>query len=140
MANQIKSITNPKIRLEILSPDEVKSIHESTLKIIETVGVRFPSARALDIWNDHGASVDLEKMIVRASPDLIERALRTCPPEYTLCAREPEQDLPLDGNHVFLGTDGCGVEVLDLSTGSRRTSCLADVADIARLADAVEEI
>lgn len=140
MANQIKSITNPKIRLEILSPDEVKSIHESTLKIIETVGVRFPSVRALDIWNDHGASVDLEKMIVRASPDLIEGALRTCPPEYTLCARDPEQDLPLDGNHVFLGTDGCGVEVLDLNTGSRRMSCLADVADIARLADAVEEI
>ena len=50
------------------------------------------------------------------------------------------QDLPLDGNHVYLGTDGCGVEVIDLETGVRRISCLQDVAEISRLADATEEV
>ena len=79
-------------------------------------------------------------MIVRAKPHLIEDALKTCPPAYTLCARDPQQDCPMDGNHVFLGTDGCGVEVIDIHTGQRRTSVLQDVADIARVADATEEI
>lgn len=140
MTKAIKSITNPKLRLEILTPQEVQRIHDATLHIIENVGVRFPSPRALEIWAAHGASVDREKMIVRASPQLIEQALKKAPPVYSLCARDPSQDLPLDGNHVFVGTDGCGVEVIDIRDGHRRTSGLQDVADIARLADASEEV
>ncbi len=140
MSKKIKSITNPKLRLEILTPQEVKKIHNATLWIIENVGVRFPSRRALDIWASHGAEVDAEKMIVRAKPHLIEEALKKAPPAYSLAARDPRQDLPLDGNHVFVGTDGCGVEVIDIQTGQRRISCLQDVADIARIADATEEV
>jgi len=140
MPKNIKSITNPKLQLNILTPQEVEKIHSSTLWIIEKVGVRFPSKRALKIWADHGAEIDAEKMVVRAKPELIEKALKSCPPVYPLAARDPAQDLPLDGNHVFVGTDGCGVEVLDIQSGTRRTSCLQDVRDIARIADATEEI
>jgi trimethylamine---corrinoid protein Co-methyltransferase len=140
MSQKIKSITNPKLRLEVLTPAEVRRIHDATLNIIENVGVRFPSKRALDIWAAHGAAVDHDKMIVRVKPHLIEEALKKAPPAYALAARDPQQDLPLDGNHVFLGTDGCGVEVLDIHTGQRRTSCLQDVADIARVADRTEEV
>jgi trimethylamine--corrinoid protein Co-methyltransferase len=140
MSQPIKSITNPKLKLEILTRQEVQRIHTATLDVIENVGVRFPSERALEIWAAHGAQVDRESGIVKAPGHLIEDALKKAPPIYTLCARDPQQDLPLDGNHVFLGTDGCGVEVLDIHTGVRRTSCLQDVADIARIADALEEV
>ncbi len=104
------------------------------------MGVRFPSQRALEIWASHGAEVDRQKMIVRAKGELIEKALKACPPDYSLAARDQQQDLPLDGNHVFVGTDGCGVEVIDIQTGERRVSCLQDVRDIARIADATEEV
>lgn len=140
MSKPIKSITNPKLRLEVLTPQEVRKIHDATLHIIENVGVRFPSKRALEIWESHGAKVDYEKMIVKVKPALIEEALKKAPPVYPLAARDPSQDLPLDGNHVYLGTDGCGVEVIDIQTGQRRTSCLQDVIDIARIADATEEV
>src|SRR5512146_1450249 len=124
MPKTIKSITNPKLKLQILTPEEIQRLHEATLWIIEKTGVRFPSKRALEIWAEHGAEVDREKMVVRARPELIEAALKTCPPVYPLAARESQQDLSLDGNHVFVGTDGCGVEVIDLRTSQRRTSCL----------------
>ena len=140
MSKSIKSITNPKLKLQVLNQEEVRKIHEATLWIIENVGVKFPSARALAIWQDAGAEVDLDRMIVKARPALIESALEHCPPAYTLAARDPVQDLPLDGNHVYLGTDGCGVEVIDVETRELRTSRLQDVRDIARIADAVEEI
>ena len=140
MPKNIKSISDPKLKLEILTPAEVQKIHDSTLWIIEKVGVRFPSKNALEVWESHGAQVDRATNIVKAKPELIESALKTCPPVYPLAARDPEQDLLLDGNHVFLGTDGCGVEVIDIETGQRRTSRLQDVADISRLADATEEV
>ena len=136
----IKTISNPKLKLEILTTEDVQKIHNATLQIIEKVGVRFPSKRALDIWAANGAEVDYEKKIVRVKPQIIEDAIKKAPPAYKLAARDPQQDLQLDGNHVNLGTDGCGVEVLDINTGEKRTSCLQDVRDIARIADATEEV
>jgi trimethylamine--corrinoid protein Co-methyltransferase len=140
MPGKIHSVNNPRLKLSVLSPDEVRKIHNATLEVIETVGVRFPSEKALDVWEAHGAGVDRESQIVKAPGDLIEAALRQAPPAYALAARDPLQDLPLDGNHVFVGTDGCGVEVLDLYTGEKRRSCLQDVVEIARVADALEEV
>jgi trimethylamine--corrinoid protein Co-methyltransferase len=139
-SKNIKTISNPKLKLEVLTQDDVKKIHEATLQIIEKVGVRFPSKRALEIWEANGADVDYEKKIVRVKPQIIEDALKKAPPAYKLAARDPQQDLALDGNHVNLATDGCGVEILDINTGEKRTSCLQDVRDIARVADATEEV
>jgi trimethylamine---corrinoid protein Co-methyltransferase len=140
MTQPIHAITNPRIRLEVLSRADIERIHTASLEVIESTGVRFPSLKALDIWEAHGARVDRSTMIVRAPGQLIESALRQAPPAYVLAARDPAQDLPLDGNHVYLGTDGCGVEVIDLTSGERRRSALQDVVDIARLADALPEI
>ena len=58
MAGNIKSITNPRLGLSILGPEDVQRIHAATLDVIEAAGVRFPSKRALDIWEAHGATVD----------------------------------------------------------------------------------
>lgn len=140
MTGRINSIHDPRLSLNLLTLLDLQRLHLATLEIIDSVGVRFPSSKALDIWESCGAKVDRQTSIVKASPDLIESALKHAPPVYTLAARNPAQDLPLDGNHVYLATDGCGVEVLDLHTSQRRRSCLQDVADIARLADALEEI
>ena len=140
MSRNIKPITNPKLSLNILTPEEVQRIHTATLDVIENVGVRFPSKKALDIWESHGAKVDRDSLIVKAPGTLVEQALKSAPPAYALAARDPAQDLMLDGNHVFLGTDGCGVEILDIHSGERRRSCLQDVVEIARVADYQEEI
>ncbi|HYL40901.1 MAG TPA: trimethylamine methyltransferase family protein, partial [Candidatus Binatus sp.] len=136
----IDPIVDPRVRVEVLTPDEVRRIHDATLEVIESVGVRFPSARALDLWAAHGASVDRKTSVVRVPGEVIEDALRLAPPAYSLAARDPALDLPLDGRHVYAGTDGCGIEVLDLETGALRPSELRDVADIARLADALDEV
>jgi len=140
MATTIHPISNPGLTLGILDDEAVRRIHTTTLEVIESVGVRFPSEQALDIWEAHGASVDRESQIVRAPGHLIEEALRQAPPTYTLAARDPGQDLPLDGHHVYAGTDGCGVEVLDLETGERRRSSLRDVEQIARIVDSLDEV
>jgi len=140
MTGKIASVTNPKISLNVLSDDEVRQIHQATLDIIEGVGVRFPSSKALDILASHGAKVDKETMIARIPGHVMETYLAKAPSSYTLAAMEPAQDLPMDGNHSFLGTDGCGVEILDACTGERRRSTKQDISDIARVADKMEGI
>ena len=140
MSQKIKSISDPQIRLDILSERDVQMIHAATLEVIETVGVRFPSSRALEILSAHGAQVDLTKKVARIPAHVIESALSKAPPAYNLAALDPGLDLPLDGDHSYLATDGCGVEILDPFSGELRRSTKQDVADIARVADFMEEI
>lgn len=140
MSGEIKAISNPRLQLEVLDGEQVQRIHEATLQVIAETGVRFPSQRALAIWADHGAAIDWQRQVVRAPGQLIEEALARAPATFMLAARDPQQDLPLDGNHVYAGTDGCGVEIIDLESGERRRSRLQDVAEIARVADYVPEV
>lgn len=140
MSSAIKSVSDPKLKLEVLSVEDIHRIHDATLTVIEKTGVRFPSSRALDIWEEHGATVDRERQVVKAPRTLIEKALSTAPAKYTLAARSNQQNLDLDGNHVYVGTDGCGVEVIDLYTGKRRGSTLQDVTDIAIVSDYLPEV
>ncbi len=140
MSEPIQSIHDPAFRIDVLSRSDIEQIHAATLEIIETAGVKFPLPEALDILAANGASVDRETSIARIPAAVVEDALKSAPPTYTLAARNPARDLPLDGNHVFLGTDGCGVQVQDAFTGELHTSTKKDVADCARTADALEEI
>jgi trimethylamine--corrinoid protein Co-methyltransferase len=141
VSQHILPVDTNHLRLKILSPDEVQRIHEATLDLIESVGLRFPSERALEILNEHGATIDHEKQIACIPGHVIEEALGKAPTEYTLCAREnPGLDLPLDGRHAYLAVDGTGVEVLDPYTGEKRVSTKADVANAMRVADYMEEI
>src|SRR5574341_352101 len=136
----IAGIENPKISLNILDQAEVRRIHTATLEVIESIGLRFPLARALDILQAYGAAVDRDSSIAKIPGHMIESALAKAPPVYILAACQPSLDLPLDGRHSYLGTDGCGVEVIDAFTGDKHRSNLQDVSDAARVADCLEAI
>ena len=136
----ISPIEHPRLRLEVLSDDDVQRIHQASLEVIETVGVRFPSEWALNILEEAGAMVDRESQIARLPGQIIEEALAKAPPSYVLCARDPALDLPLDGEHSYLSTDGCALEVIDLETGERRRSTRQDVAESALVADYLPQI
>jgi len=140
MLQKIAGISNPKISLNILSDEEVRQIHTATLDVIETVGVRFPSQKALDIFAAHGAEIDRDTKIVKIPGAIVEEYMAKAPPTYALAGMDPQLDLPLDGNHSFLGTDGCGVEIIDAFTGEKRRSTKKDISDIARLSDKLEAI
>lgn len=140
MQEHIKSITNPQLGLNILSAEDIHKIHTATLDVIESVGVKFPSQKVLDLWHEHGASVERDTSVVKIPGEKIEEALKHAPPVFTLAARDDARDLPLDGNHVFVGTDGCGVEIIDIHTSKLRRSCLKDVEDIARVADDLDQV
>ena len=140
MTQKIKSITDPKLSLNILTQEEIQQIHAATLNIIETVGIRFPSNKALEILANHGALVDEARMIARIPSRIMEEYLALMPPTYTLAALDPELDLSLDGNHSHLGTDGCGVEIIDAFSGERRRTTKKDVSDVSRVADYLDAI
>jgi trimethylamine--corrinoid protein Co-methyltransferase len=140
MPDKVKSISSPKISLSILDDREIQQIHEATLDVIESVGVCFPSSKALDVLEDHGASVDRNSMIARIPGAVVEEHIKNAPAQFTLAGTDPELDLPMDGNHSYLGTDGCGVEILDIVTGKKRRTNKRDLIDVSRVVDFIDGI
>ena len=130
----------PKVTLDVLSVDEIKAIQSATHHLLENVGVRFPSDRALQIFAENGAQVDMQSQVVRLPSDLVAKAVEHAPRSYELTGRAKGTNLVLDGSRSYFGTDGVGVETLDFLTGVSRSSRKEDVAKMARVADALSSI
>jgi trimethylamine--corrinoid protein Co-methyltransferase len=122
-------------KLRLLDDTQLDSLREATLKILEDVGVRFASEKALDILAANGAAVDRDSKIVKFPRDLVMRAMSSVPRYFTLGARDPQFDLPLQDGVSYFTNDGCGHNVVDFETGERRASTKADVAMMARIND-----
>ena len=129
----------PRRPLQIVSPDEVRRIHETSLDILCEVGCVYYSKRALDVLADAGAEVDYETTVAKLPPALVERALATLPHRFTLGGRTPAFDLPLDGEHAYITSDGCATFVRE-HDGSVRASTKADVSAAAHVVQGLDNI
>jgi len=130
-------LVGPRRPLRLVSDDDVRLIHEATLDVLATTGCTYHSQRALDVLEEHGATVDRRTTVAVLPPELVERALSTIPRAFTLGARDAHFELPLDGEHVYLAVDGCGVFTRE-ADGTVRPSVKGDVHGAARLAHGLE--
>jgi len=129
-----------ELRLTVLTPDQIAEIRAATLHVLKTVGVHFPSERALRVFADHGAQVDFASQIVRLDPELVLEAMSHAPRVYTLSGRGEGTNLNLDGSASHFSTDGSGTETIDFKTNEHRRSTKADVAMMAHVADYLSSI
>ena len=90
-----------KRRIDVLTPAQISTVQEGTLKLLQEVGVHFPSPRAQEIFADFGAEVDRSTNIVRIPPDLVKKAISTAPRSFVLGGREERFDMILDGNSSY---------------------------------------
>ena len=127
--------------LSVLSADEVRAIHDASLRVLSETGVTMPLAPERQAQaRELGLLVDSETDRVRFPPALVAEALDRAPSSYTLCARNPEDDVLLDGRRSHLALDGSAVQLIDLETGELRSSTRADLERAVRLADALDPI
>jgi trimethylamine--corrinoid protein Co-methyltransferase len=125
------------VRLRLPDDGSIDRLKQATLQILERVGVRFDSPRALSLLREHGAHVDTESNVVRFPPQLVLEAMDLAPRHFVLAARDPSCDLDLASGDTFCTTDGCGAQIVDFETRQVRSSTKADVADVTRLVDAL---
>ena len=123
-----------------LTDGQVRRIHEAALSILERTGVLVEEPEALRLFQDAGAMVNSDNSRVRLPRSLVEDAVDWAPSRVLLAGRDPRWDLELEGARVHIGTGGAALNVLDLETGQRRPATLRDVAELARLVDALDNV
>ncbi|MFP4055484.1 MAG: trimethylamine methyltransferase family protein [Candidatus Brocadiia bacterium] len=123
-----------------LSRDHIGRIHETSLRVLDQVGVRVDLEEAREILAAKGARVDPADGRVRMKSGIVEKALRMAPSSVTLCGRKAEHHLDAGGRRTHFGTGGAAVKVEDLETQKVRASRLQDIADMARLVEALPNV
>jgi trimethylamine--corrinoid protein Co-methyltransferase len=130
----------PSNRLRILSDEQLDKFKSNTFAILEETGFHCPSERALRIYAEHGAEVDIDTRIVKLSPDVILEALSHAPRYYTMGGRTEAFDLDLSKGVTYVATDGTGTKTIDYVTRELRSSIKDDVARSARISDYLSSI
>ncbi|MCJ7690799.1 MAG: trimethylamine methyltransferase family protein, partial [Clostridiaceae bacterium] len=123
-----------------LSPEGIKDIHNTSLRLLENVGMEVNCKEALDIFKEKGAEVDYDKHIVKISRKMVEDAIDTAPSKIILYGRDDKHNLDLESSNVYFGTGGTVLNVLDWETNKKRPSTLEDVAQFAKLVDALDNV
>ena len=125
---------------DILLPAQVDAVHTHALEILQRVGITTSNEPLLKMMAEHGQSVDFDQRRIRFDPSFVTDRVALAERRYTLCGRSPQDDLVLDAQQAYLSTDGCPAEIIDLESGSRRYGRKDDLAEIARVADALPQI
>jgi trimethylamine--corrinoid protein Co-methyltransferase len=140
MAKKISALNKglPGGQYKPLTDEQVKQIHGASLAILARTGVQVEEPAALRLFRKAGADMDGNR--VRLPQHLIEDALDKAPSRIVLAGRDSKDDLILEGARVHIGTGGAALQVLDLETEKIRPAVLEDVADMARIVDALDNI
>ncbi len=125
--------------LKIFSDRDLENIHLATLETLEKTGVFVQSDEAIEIFRNGGAIVDDQKQIVKIPPHIVEETIFYAPKKVVLAGRDPKKDIVLESNRVNFCPFGEGIMVNDPYTGENRKSTKQDIADVAKLVDALDQ-
>ena len=115
---------------ELLDPAGVELIHDTSMRILEEIGIEFRDDVALAQWRRAGA--DVRDRRVRIPRDLIAEKLALIPASYTQHARNPRRNVVIGGDStVFAPTFGSPF-VRDLDN-VRRYATLEDLRNFIKL-------
>ncbi len=116
--------------IEVLDKTEVEEIHHASMQILDQTGVVLHSEEARLLMQFHGARVDGKKVFIPAA--LVEKALQSCPSEFTLKSRNPLKSVSIGGGTPALEATRGSVYIAD-SVGRRRKATTEDFINLTKL-------
>jgi trimethylamine--corrinoid protein Co-methyltransferase len=129
-----------ELKIEILTPEEIQQIHETSLHILEKVGVMVHHKTVLQKLAEGGAKADFAKQTIRFKPDLVLHALDLSAKQYILHGRDPQKVAKFGHGELNLISSPGQYAWFDHHTGLRRGPTLQDVRLAARVGDALPNI
>ncbi|RBP18173.1 trimethylamine--corrinoid protein Co-methyltransferase [Roseiarcus fermentans] len=125
--------------LELVSRDELESIHRTALTVLEEIGIDFLHDGARALLKAAGADVDPASTRVRFDPALVEAQIGLAPREFILHARNPARHLAIGGRRIAFGSVASAPNAFDRA-GGRRSGTIADYRNFLRLGQTLDSI
>ena len=127
-----RRLKNPYQPVEVISADHLEAMHQTSLRVLEELGIEFLSEVALKKLKDAGADVDFDTQMVRFDRDLVMDLVGKAPSEFTLTPRNPDRAVTFGGTNIAFNSVGGPPNASDLD-GGRRQGNFADFNNFIRL-------
>ena len=137
MRSNYVQFNTPQFRF--LSDKQIEELQMASLQILAKTGVCFESDQAIELLGNAGADVS-DPNRVKIPPHLVEQALRTAPRTITVYSRDGAPAMVLNGLTTHFGGHNALEEYLDPYTKQKRKCYVEDIADMARVIDALPNI
>lgn len=130
--------SQPKLRM--LSDEQILTIHEKALSLLENTGVYFQTEKALKVLEEGGASVDYDTRIVKFPPQMVVEAIQKVPSSFQLYNRDGEVAATLGDDHVYFDPGSSGIRFLESDGKTAREAVGSDLVKIAKVGEAMSHI
>ena len=127
------------IQLNVLTEGEKQTIHEASLEVLETVGVRVYDDGLRALMRHRGAKVDDTTNDVKLSPDLVMESLSTAPETFNLVNRKGES-LPVPTEEAYIAARLLLPRVLDYGAEKPRQPVTHDIIEACQVANALDDV
>ena len=114
-----QQIRNPWSPVEVLREEQVETIVDAALTILETQGFRFLEEESRRLLGEAGANTGGDNRMVRFDRDLVLEKIALAPSGFGLRARNPERNLHIGDNNMVFASVGGPAFVSDLDNGRR---------------------
>src|SRR4030042_2066274 len=92
---------NPNSRLKVLTDDQVDSIHDASLRILEKTGIRYDSEDARKrLLNAGAATHPTRKGVITLPRSMVEDSIGKISHRNIFPARDRRWDVEYDGEHM----------------------------------------
>jgi trimethylamine---corrinoid protein Co-methyltransferase len=126
------------IRLTVLSEDEKHAIHDATLRVLETVGVKVFDDGLVELMGKKGARVDAGGT-VKLPASLVMEWLSAAPKSFSL-ANRCGKTLPIPAQETYICSRVLLPKVLDYGSDRPRDPLMADVVKACQIADSLDDV
>ncbi|MGY5855288.1 MAG: trimethylamine methyltransferase family protein [Candidatus Thorarchaeota archaeon] len=126
------------ITLSILSQDDIDSIQNATLEVLEKTGVMIKNEFALKLLQDSGCNVQDKQ--VKISSSLVEESIRKAPSSFDLYTGSGTRACSVGANSVIFNPGSSAVYFKDRETREIRKGTLNDCIELTQLVENLEHI
>jgi trimethylamine---corrinoid protein Co-methyltransferase len=124
-------------KLNILTEDQLKLVHDKTIKLLSTTGFRFIHEEVVNIFKNHGFKTDHD--IVFFTEASINQAIENVGNSFTLMARNPKYNIEFDMDTFSPGIGGGATWVVD-ADNTCRPATVEDAINCMKLAQMLEQV
>ena len=122
----------------LLTEDQMEEMLRAAFDVMRTVGFKVLHGGARTMLKKAGAPVKDDR--VKLPEHLVRHCMATAPKGWTIYDRGGRRAMEVSGRNSYFGTSTAAPNFLDPETGKMRPTVLKDIANGARLADALDDI
>ncbi len=113
-------------RIEVLSEDEIQTIHDATMDLMSSTGVRIESEKARALLKENGAEIEESSHFVKFSESLIDEFIKKAPECFSVYGPDGNFKIDISTNSTVFATVGSPTKIYNEKDPDHSRDALMD--------------